>query len=134
MKLKPVSKFNNHEEYIALQCEPAQSMLKQVREAVKAIIPDAEEVISYQMPAFRLRTIIVWYAAFTNHIGFYPTASGIEAFKDELAPYKSSKGAVQFPFGKPLPLELISRIVRFRVEEEQGKGKTKKLINQPSKQ
>jgi len=79
--------------------------------------PEAVEVISYQMPAFKLNGILVYFAAFKNHIGFYPTSSGIEQFKKELSPYKWSKGAVQFPLDKPIPFALVKKIVIFRVKE-----------------
>lgn len=89
----------------------------------------AEEVISYKMPAFRFKGMLVYFAAFKNHIGFYPTNSGIEVFKDELDRYKSSKGAVQFPLDKPLPLDLIRRIVEFRVKENITKEETKRTLS-----
>ena len=79
------------------------------------------------MPAFKLNGVLVYYAAYQGHVGFYPTASPIEVFKEELSPYKFSKGAIQFPIGQPLPLELISRIVKFRVQQDMAKAKKKKL-------
>jgi uncharacterized protein YdhG (YjbR/CyaY superfamily) len=87
--------------------------------------PNAEEKISYQMPAFYLDGILVWFAAHPNHIGFYPRASAITKFKRELSRYKNAKGSVQFPLDEPLPVELIKRMVRFRVEENVKKGKKK---------
>lgn len=94
-----------------------QKKLEELRALIKSIAPEAKEKISYQMPAFTLNGNLVYFAAFKKHIGFYPAPSGTEAFKEELKAYKSSKGAVQFPLDKPLPLELIGRIVKYRVEE-----------------
>jgi len=100
------------------KCDPAvQPTLRKLRRAIKARAPGATERISYQIPTFYLNGNLVHFAAFEHHIGFYPTGSGIAAFKDELAPYKWSKGAVQFPLDEPLPLELILRMVDFRVAE-----------------
>jgi uncharacterized protein YdhG (YjbR/CyaY superfamily) len=96
-----------------------------VRETINYAVPDAEEVISYQMPAYRKNGMLVYFAGCKNHVGFYPTNSGIENFKKELAGYKSSKGAVQFPVGQPMPLELIRQIVLFRVAENEEKAKAK---------
>ena len=109
--------FQSIDEYIATFPEDIQVILKQMRATIRAAAPEATEKISYQMPTFYLKGNLVHFAAFKSHIGFYPAPSGIEAFQQELAGYKSSKGAVQFPIGEPLPLELISRIVKFRVEE-----------------
>ena len=97
-------------------------------EAIKESAPDAEEKISYQMPTFALHGNLVHFAAHKNHIGFYPTPSGIEAFKDELSEYKWAKGSVQFPLEKPLPYDLVSKIVKFRVAEniKRAEGKLKK--------
>lgn len=109
--------FSTVDEYIATFPENIQSLLQTVRATIKAAAPEAQERISYQMPAFALHGNLVYFAALKNHIGFYPTSSGIAAFKDELSGYESSKGAVRFPLGQPLPLELITKIVRFRVTE-----------------
>jgi len=109
--------FNSIDEYIATFPEEIQKILEELRATIKASAPDAEEKISYQMPAFFLKGNLVYFAAFKNHIGFYPRSSGIQAFKHELSIYKGSKGTVQFPIEKPLPLELISKIVKFRVAE-----------------
>ena len=84
--------------------------------------PNAEEKISYKMPTFVLNGNLVHFAAYKNHIGFYPAANGISTFQDELSGYKTSKGAVQFPIGKPIPYDLISQIVKFRVAENQSKA------------
>jgi uncharacterized protein YdhG (YjbR/CyaY superfamily) len=90
---------------------------KKVRLAVRQAAPQAEETISYQMPAFKQNGILVWFQAFKNRIGFYPKISGIETFKIKLATYQTSKGTLQFPLDKPIPRELVKKIVRFRVKE-----------------
>lgn len=110
------------DEYIAQCPEDVQPILNKMRAVIKESAPNAVERISYQMPAFFLKGYLVWFGLHTQHIGFYPTGSGIEAFKDELTGYKKSKGAVQFPLDKPIPYELISRIVKFRVEENLKKA------------
>ena len=114
------------DEYI-LQFQPeAQSILMNLRRFIKVIVPEATEKISYQMPAFYLNGNLVYFAAHKNHIGFYPTASGIEHFKDKLQGYVFSKGAIQFPLGKPLPYDLIGEIVAFRADENRKKTSGKK--------
>jgi uncharacterized protein YdhG (YjbR/CyaY superfamily) len=118
-------RFGSIDEYIAAFPEDIQKLLEEVRATVRAAAPEAEERISYQMPAFAQKGILVYFAAMKHHIGFYPTSSGIQAFQAELSPYKTSKGAIQFPLDKPLPLDLITRIVRFRVEENLKKAETK---------
>lgn len=115
--------LNSIDEYI-LQFPPeVQEILKMVRKVIKESVPDAEEKISYQMPTFVLHGNLVHFAAYKNHIGFYPTPSGIDAFKQELSEYKGAKGSVQFPINKPLPYELISKIVKFRVAENIKRAK-----------
>ena len=109
--------FTSIDEYIATFPEEVQKMLEELRAVIKAAAPDAVEKISYQMPAFTLKGNLVYFAAFKNHIGFYPAPRGIEAFKDELSVYAGGKGSIRFPIDKPLPLELIGRIVKFRVTE-----------------
>jgi uncharacterized protein YdhG (YjbR/CyaY superfamily) len=103
--------------YIATFQKETQKILKEIRATIKAAAPEAEEKISYQMPTFFLKGNLVHFAAHTNHIGFYPTPSGIQAFKKELSVYEGAKGSVQFPMDKPMPLKLISKIVKFRVAE-----------------
>lgn len=107
-----------------------QEILKTLRKVIRASAPDAEEKISYQMPTFALNGNLVHFAAYKNHIGFYPAPSGIDAFKHELSDYKGAKGSVQFPIEKPLPYELISKIVKYRVAENiklaEGKSNKKK--------
>lgn len=105
------------DEYIAGFPEDVQEILQKVRQTIKAAAPNAQETINYQMPTFTLNGNLVHFAAFKNHIGFYPTPTGIEQFKDELSVYKGAKGSVQFPLDKPMPYDLIRRIVAFRVEE-----------------
>ena len=113
------------DEYIAQFSGDVQAKLRAMREVIRAAAPDATEKISYQMPTFYLNGNLVHFAALKNHIGFYPTPSGIERFLDELITYRSSKGAVQFPLDQPLPLELVARIVQFRVGENMQKRRSK---------
>ncbi len=116
----------NIDEYIAAFPKDVQKTLQQLRITIQKAAPKAEEVISYQMPAFKQNGVLVYFAAYKNHIGFYPTASGIRVFKDEISGYKNSKGAVQFPIDKPLPIQLISKMVKFRVKENLEKEQAKK--------
>ncbi|HYF81793.1 MAG TPA: DUF1801 domain-containing protein [Clostridia bacterium] len=113
--------YSTIDEYVRCFPSEIQKKLEEIRAAVKAIAPDAEEKISYQMPTFYLNGNLVHFAAFKDHIGFYPIPSGIEAFEQELKEYKRGKGSVQFPLNQPLPMELIRRIVEFRVEENRRK-------------
>ncbi|NEU32101.1 hypothetical protein GN156_15195 [bacterium LRH843] len=113
------------DEYILQYPEDIQEILKALRKVIKESAPNAEEKISYGMPTFVLNGNLVHFAAFKNHIGFYPAPSGINTFKEELSGYKTSKGAVQFPLGKPIPYELISKIVKFRVDENKIKAEEK---------
>lgn len=96
-------------------------ILEQIRSAIRAIAPDAQETIKYRMPTFVLHENLVHFAAFANHVGFYPTPSGIAKFKDELSGYASAKGSVQFPLNQPIPLSLIKKIVKFRLQEVSAK-------------
>ena len=109
------------DEYISGFPEDVRQILTQIRSVIKESAPGAVEKISYQMPTFYLNGNLVHFAAFPKHIGFYPTPGGIEAFKDEIARYKWSKGAVQFPLDEPMPYDLIRRIVAFRVAENSKK-------------
>jgi uncharacterized protein YdhG (YjbR/CyaY superfamily) len=111
----------NTDEYISQFPVKQQKALEEIRKAIKAAAPKAEEVISYSMPAYKLNGMLVYFAGYENHIGFYPTPSGIEAFKKELAVYKSAKGSVQFPIDQPLPLALIKKMVQFRIKENKEK-------------
>ena len=113
------------DEYIAAFPAATQDVLRRMRTLIRASAPDAVETISYAIPTFDLNgRHLVHFAGYDRHVGFYPTASGIAAFKDELTGYKSAKGSVQFPLGQPLPVELIRRIVEFRVAEVTGKGRS----------
>jgi uncharacterized protein YdhG (YjbR/CyaY superfamily) len=118
--------FKTIDEYISSFPPNIQKMLEQLRDAIKEIAPEAEETISYGMPTFKLNDNLVHFAAFKNHIGFYPTPSGIDAFSEELAPYKHAKGSVQFPIDKPIPFDLVRKIVQYRVKENAESGKKKK--------
>ena len=119
--MEPVSKtkFKTVDEYLSTFPNATQLKLQQVRAIIKKYAPLAKELISYNMPAFSYNGILVYYAGYKNHIGFYPTASGIAAFKNELGSYDWAKGSVQFPLDKPIPEELIGRIVNFRVKENE---------------
>ena len=124
--------FKSIDEYI-LQFPPdVQEILKTLRTVVKESAPDAEEKISWQMPTFVLHGNLVHFAAHKKHIGFYPGPSGIDTFKNELSEYKWSKGAVQFPIGKSMPYELISRIVEYRVTENKKQAEDKKVLKNKS--
>lgn len=119
------------DEYIAGFPKDTQVILEKIRATIKKAAPDAEEVISYQMPAFKYHGILVYFAAYKNHIGFYATPTGHKEFDKELSKYKQGKGSVQFPLDKPMPLDLISSIVEYRVMENiertemKLKGRTK---------
>src|SRR6476619_4242042 len=119
-------KFKTVDEYIGTFPVATKKIMQQVRKTIKDAAPEAEEVISYNMPAFKQEGMLVFYAAYKEHIGFYPTPGGIEAFKKELAIYSSAKGSVQFPLDKPMPLALITKIVKFRVKENLEKASLKK--------
>jgi len=109
--------FKTIDEYIRTFPEEVQNILKKMRKTMQEAAPEAKEAISYKIPTFTLNGNLVHFAAYKNHIGFYPTSSGIEAFKEELSPYKSAKGSVQFPIDKPVPYDLVREIVLFRVKE-----------------
>jgi uncharacterized protein YdhG (YjbR/CyaY superfamily) len=109
--------FSSVDDYIRSFPEPDQQILEKLRQIIKSAAPDADETISYQMPTFRLQGVLVHFAAFPHHIGFYPTPSGIEAFDHELAHYKKAKGSVQFPKDQPIPYDLVRRIVEYRVQQ-----------------
>ena len=111
------------DEYIAGFPEGIRAILQKLRKVIKEAAPEARETISYGMPAFKQNGILVYFAAQKNHIGFYPTASGVSAFKKELSEYDTSKGTVRFPLDKPIPYKLIEKIVKFRVKENLSKDK-----------
>lgn len=120
------------DEYIAAFPADIQDLLEQMRSVIKKAAPAAEEKISYAMPTYYLHGNLVHFAAFKSHIGFYPIPSGIDAFKEELSEYKSAKGSIQFPLNKPLPLDLVSKIVKFRVDENLKvfRGKSKRTCKE----
>jgi len=115
----------NIDEYIGAFPNDIQEILEKIRMTIQKAAPDVKEKISYAMPAFEQNGIVVYFAAFKNHIGLYALPTGHEAFKEELSPYKSGKGSVQFPFNKPIPYDLITKIVKFRVKENLEKAKKK---------
>lgn len=117
--------FVSIDEYIATFPQKIQQILEEIRVTIKAAAPEAKEKISYQMPTFDLKGNLVHFAAFKNHIGFYPTPSGIQKLKKELSVYEGAKGSVQFPLDKPIPYDLISKIVKFRVEENMANARAK---------
>lgn len=114
------------DEYIASFPESTQVLLQQMRSTIIKAAPKAEEAISYGMPTFKLQGNLVHFAGYKNHIGFYPSPSGITAFANELKKYKTSKGAIQFPVDDKLPLTLVTKIVKFRVKENLAKAALKK--------
>lgn len=120
--------YESIDAYIEASPSEVQGILQEIRRIIKEAAPDAVEKISYQMPTFDLNGNLVHFAAFKQHIGFYPAPQGIEIFKEELAKYKGGKGSVQFPLDQPMPYDLISRITKYRAEENRAKrkGKAKK--------
>jgi len=113
--------YTTIDEYIAKFPLPIQEKLETIRELIRKVAPDALEKVSYRMPTFYLNGNLVHFAAHTEHIGFYPTPSGVSKFKRELSKYETSKGAIQFPMSGALPIELIKKIVQFRVQENRNK-------------
>jgi uncharacterized protein YdhG (YjbR/CyaY superfamily) len=110
------------DEYLAGVAEPARSTLNKIRAAIRsAVPPEATETISYQIPAFKYNGVLVWYAAFSNHCSLFPTASVIEAFKDELKGFSISKGTIQFTTDKPLPAALVKKLVKARIAQNESK-------------
>ena len=121
-----ISDQQSVDEYISAYPEQVQQKLSKIRATIKELAPTAIEKIAYGIPTFWLNGNLVHYAAYKSHIGFYPTPSGMEGFKEELSNYKTSKGTVLFPLDKPIPLSLIKKIVKYRVAEtlkKLGKGK-----------
>ena len=121
------ARFKTVDEYLSTVSQPARRLLKEMRKTIQEEVPQAEQVISYNMPAFKWHGMLVWYAAFNKHIGFFPVPSAITAFKKDLAAFERTKGSVHFPLDKPLPLGVIRKIVKFRMKEnaEHSKGKKK---------
>lgn len=114
-------RFTTIDEYIKTFPEDIQSILEKMRQTIRKAAPEAEEAISYQIPTFKLNGNLVHFAAFKNHIGFFPTHTGIQAFKKELSSYETSKGTVRFPLERPIPYDLVRRIVVFRRKENSEK-------------
>lgn len=125
--------MNTINEYIAGFPEEVQVILKQVRNTIKEAAPEAEECISWGMPTFKQNGNVVHFAGHKHHVGFYPGDSGVAVFKSELSDYKTSKGAVQFPFNKPMPFELIAKITKYRVKENQEIAAAKKQKSKATK-
>lgn len=119
------TKFKSVEEYISSFPPKVKSILKQLRKTIKDAAPGAEEMISYNMPSFKYKGVLVYYAAWKEHIGFYPVSSGIKAFHKELVDHEISKGTIKFKMDQPLPLNLINRIVQFRMKENMEKASLK---------
>jgi len=117
------AKVESIEEYIRRFPEPVRERMEKIRRVVAEAAPGATEAISYGIPTFKLNGNLVHFGAFKDHIGFFPTSSGVAAFATEFSGYKQSRGTVQFPHTKPIPYELVGRVVRFRVEQQLGKGK-----------
>lgn len=118
-----MKKFKTIDDYLASLPTAASKRLKELRRLIRQAAPQAEEAISYNIPAFKSNgALLVWYAAFKTHIGFYPRASPIAAFKNELAGYKTSKGAIHFPLDKPIPAAVVKKIVKFRLKENTSKS------------
>jgi len=124
--------FSSIDEYIATFPADIQKILQEIRATIRAAAPDAQEKISYQMPTFTLNGNLVHFAAFKKHIGLYPTPGATEAFQHEIAPYKAAKGSIQFPLDEPMPLELIRRIVEFRVAESRQNAEKKSSKKKPT--
>ena len=128
------NQYQDIDAYISAQPDNVKVLLETVRQTVKKAAPEAEECISYQMPAFKLLGPLAYFAAYKNHIGFYPTSLPIVTFKEELTIYKTSKGAIQFPLDQPLPLDLIIRMVQFMAHQNVEKAQLKSLAKPKKKQ
>jgi len=126
-------KAKDIDEYIAAFPPEVQAKLEELRSTIKKAAPQAQEAISYQMPAFSLEGILVYFAAYKNHIGFYPTGSGVENFRKELSAYETSKGTVRLPLDQLIPKDLITKIVKFRVKENLEKAELKKARKKSGK-
>lgn len=126
--MRDLIKFRSVDQYLQYQPQSVAKLLSQLRDTIIKAAPDAQEVISYNMPAYKLEGSLVYFAAYDKHIGFYPTPSGIEKFSKELTKYTTSKGTVQFALDQPLPLTLIRKIVKFRVQENLEKVQLKKEL------
>jgi len=116
----------NVDDYIKQFPKDVQAALQQLRKTIMVAAPKAEEIISYKMPAYKFHGMLVYFAGYKNHIGFYAAPTGHEAFKKELSVYKTGKGSVQFPLDQPMPLKLVTQIVKFRVAQNKEKAAAKK--------
>ncbi|HMR93044.1 MAG TPA: DUF1801 domain-containing protein [Chitinophagaceae bacterium] len=125
-------KFETIDQYHAHFPANVQQALDSIRKAIRQAAPKATEVISYNMPAFKQNKNLVYYAANKAHIGFYPTPSPIKAFKEDLEKYHTSKGAIQFPLDRPMPLALVKKMVRFRIAEDREAQKSREKISRQS--
>jgi uncharacterized protein YdhG (YjbR/CyaY superfamily) len=126
-------KFSNVDQYIALQPEAVQEGLQKLRQTIRKAAPQAEELISYGMPGYRFHGMLVYFAAWKNHIGFYVMPDGIEAFKQQLGNYKTEKSAIQFPLDKPIPVKLVTEIVKYRMKDNLDKEQAKQLMKKAKK-
>jgi len=121
-------KFKSVDEYISSFPKDVRTLLEEMRTTVTQAAPKAQEVISYNMPAIKQHGVLVYYAAGKSHIGFYPTASPMQEFKDQMTKYKTSKGAIQFPMDQPIPIALVKKIVRFRMKENAERALAKAAL------
>lgn len=122
------TKFKTVDEYFSTLPSRAKKVLKEVRKRIQKTVPEAEELISYNIPAFKFHGLLIWYAAFKEHVSIFPKTTAIKVFGKELSKYEVSKGTIKFPVDKPVPFGLITKVVRFRVKEnlEQEKKKLRK--------
>lgn len=118
-----IKKPENVDEYIRSFSKPEQKSLCEIRKLIKECAPKAEEIISYGIPAYRFHGMLVWFGGHKNHIGIYPKGSAIKAFEKDLVNYKTSKGTIQFPFNETVPIELLKRIIKYRVKENLEKAR-----------
>jgi uncharacterized protein YdhG (YjbR/CyaY superfamily) len=125
--MDPKLKFNTIDDYHAAFSPQIRDLLDDIRKIIRQAAPAAKEVISYNMPAFKQHSVLVYYAGNKEHIGFYPTPSAIQEFKDELKSYKTSKGAIQFPLDRPIPAALVKKITKFRMAEDEEQARVKAL-------
>ena len=126
MKSVKAAPSKDVDEYVSAQSKDVQAVLNKLRSTIKSAAPKADEVISYQMPAYKYHGMLVYFAVWPKHIGFYPTPGGIKPFEKELSAYEMSKGTVKFPLDKAIPFSLITKIVKYRVKENEEKASLKK--------
>jgi uncharacterized protein YdhG (YjbR/CyaY superfamily) len=119
--------YNSVDEYIRTFPKEVQDILENIRHAIRMAAPEAEEVISYQIPAFKLNGNLVYFAGWKNHVAFYPSSSAIKMFSEELSSYETTKGTIKFPLDKPIPFGLIAEITKFRVKENLARKNKKKI-------